>query len=130
MKTYSLQWQVPGATAAGKRFESTLTSAGLLAKASRWSLAAAAALTILFGAIWAATTPSAADILAAGLWAAAFLFFALAVDSQREYIAPFIATGIVLSILAVLGSRVTAEFSILGAVIVATWVATGLAQRK
>lgn len=98
------------------------------AKASRWLVAGAVALSVIIGGVWLATEPPMARYLSAGLWAAGFVFFALALEVNIKRIFPLIATGLVLPTLALLGSHVASEFLALAVAVIAGWMATWIAR--
>ena len=93
------------------------------ARIARLSIAGAAALAVVIAGTWAALTPSMAQVLSALLWGTGLLFFALAIETNIRRVLPVIATGLALPVLAVLGSRVAAEFSVAAVVILAAWLA-------
>lgn len=130
METYSLTLQVPKTRSARRTTWANIRSAELARVTARWSVATASALAVLVVAIWAAATPSIAQYLAAALWGTGFIFFALAIEVRIKKVMPYILTGMTLPALAVLGSHVAAEFSMLGGVIVAGWLAFWLGRRR
>ena len=87
------------------------------------------ALAIVVGAAWAITMPGLEQILEASLWASGFIFLAMAVDSERPAVGPLLFTGIALPVLALLSSRIAAEFTIVAAVLLAAWVAASILRR-
>jgi hypothetical protein len=129
MKTHTHEWlpsttsnrtfTVPSATSLNRAL-------GLAAKAFT---AFVPALAIVVGAAWAITIPALEQILEASLWASGFIFLALAVDSERPSVGPLLITGLALPILALLSSRVAAEFTIVAAVLLAAWVAASILRR-
>ena len=87
------------------------------------------AFAIVVGAAWAITVPGIDQFLQASLWACGFVFLALVIDSEKPPVGLPLATGIALPILALLSSRVASEFAIVGAVLVAIWVAALILRR-
>jgi hypothetical protein len=96
---------------------------------ARLTLAGTTAVSVIIAAAWMATTPSVFQYLSAGLWALGFVFFALALEVNIKRIFPLIITGFALPVLALLGSNVAEEFSILAATLVAAWLAFWIARR-
>ena len=87
--------------------------------------ALAVAISVILGSIWLATL-DIKPLLGAGTWAVAFIFFALAFD-KRGPAALFQAfTGVALVILAWLQNTMTADFTIVSGVLLATWVAVAV----
>ena len=79
--------------------------------------------------IWAALAPELAQYLSALLWGAGFLFFAVAIETKIRRVMPVVMTGLALPVLAVLGSRVAEEYSVLGVAMIAGWLATWIVRR-
>jgi hypothetical protein len=93
----------------------------------RLLLAAVPALGIIMGSSWALGGAQSATILQATIWAAGFVFLALAVEqTQTKHIAGLLLTGLALPVLALLGSYVAVEFAVVGASLVAAWVAAAI----
>ena len=100
-----------------------------LCLASKGFTALVPALAIIIGSTWAISTPNVEPFLQASLWAAGFIFLALAIDSEKLTIGPLVSTGMALPVLALLSSRVAAEFAMVAAALVATWVAVSILRR-
>lgn len=96
---------------------------------AQWALAGTVATAVIISGIWGATTPEMGQFLSALLWGAGLLFFAIAINANMRRVLPQIATGLVLPVLAILGSTVAEEFSVLGAAMVAAWLATWIVRR-
>lgn len=130
MESLSLRWYTNSArsTASSTRF--TVSTREITRIASRWAQAGAVAVISLLVATWAAITPSVDQFLSASLWAAAFVFFALAMEVGLRKVIPYVATGLVLPVLAVMGTEIAAEFSVLASAIVAGWLAYWVASRQ
>lgn len=129
MKTQSLAFQVPKTQAARHSPWAEIGLDVVTRKTARWAVAVAAGLAILITVTWAATTPAAAQALAGLIWGAGFIFFALALEVRIKRVMPYILTGMALPALAVMGSRVAEEFSIIAGAIIAGWMATWLIRR-
>lgn len=128
MNTQSITFTSPRIRKETRRVE--LNHREHVARFVRWSVAGTSALTVILAGIWAATSPAMTQYFHASLWAAGFLFFALALEVNIKRIMPFITTGLVLPVLALLGSRVAEEFSILAVAIIAGWLAIGIGKRS
>ena len=129
MKTHTIEWFQ-------NDFSNKIGIAGLartlnraLCLAARGFTALVPALAIVVGAVWAITDPGVEQILQASLWACGFVFLALVIDSEKPPVGLPLATGIALPVLALLSSRVASEFAIVGAVLVAIWVAALILRR-
>ena len=101
----------------------------IAAKLVNWSLAGSVALAVDIAAFWALTTPAIAAFLAPALWGLGFIFLTLALAVDIKRVLPYIATGLALPVLAVLGSNLAVGFSFVGAVLVAGWVAMWIGRR-
>lgn len=119
-----------GAGTARQPYEFDYPRINLAALAVRGAMALAVSLAVVIAAIFAATTPSLAPFLTASIWAAGFVFLAIAVEVGIKSVYPYVATGIALPVLALLGSRLAIEFSVFAAVIVAAWLAVWIVRRK
>ncbi len=129
MKTHTIEWfqiDFPSRTAIAGSVR-TLNRA--LCLAAKGFTALVPALAIVVGAAWAITVPGLELFLQASLWETGFVFLSLAIDSEKPTVGLPIATGIALPVLALLSSRVASEFAIVGAVLVATWVAALILRR-
>lgn len=104
-------------------------SAALVRHAARWLVGLATAAGLVFGAILAAMNPALDQYLSAVIWGAGFVFFALALDTGIRRIMPRIFTGLALPVLAVLGTEVAVEFSVLAAALIGAWVALWIIRR-
>lgn len=123
MKTQTLPLESLAKGSAAKALLIGIESLNLKARIVRWSLAGTVAMATAIAAIWSATTPQAGHLFNAVLWVAGFAFFALALEVGLRKIFPYIFTGMILPVLAVLGSEVAPEFSMLAGAIVAAWLA-------
>jgi len=126
MKAQSMEWgQVKRIPSAGElnpvRRLNKVTS--LLSKGL---FAAVPALSVVVGAAWLVGMPDLILYLQAALWASGFVFFGLALDSEKSAIGLSIATGFALPALAMLSSRVAEEYAIVAAVIIASWLAAAV----
>lgn len=93
---------------------------------SRAILALVSALALITGAAWLVTVPDLVVYLQAALWTSGFLFFGLALESEKATIGLSLATGFALPLLSWLSSKVAVEFSILAVALVAAWVAAAI----
>ena len=96
---------------------------------SRLLKAAMPALALLVASAWAITSNESAIVLQAAIWATGFIFLALAVDSNKPTFGGLLLTGLALPVLAILSSNVAVEFAIIGAALVAGWVAAAIVKR-
>ena len=87
------------------------------------------ALAIVMGTTWALTDPSLELFLHAAIWTSGLVFLGLALESNGAGVWLSLATGIILPILAQLSARETNEFAIVGAAIIAAWVAAAILRR-
>ena len=129
MRTNTIEWlhnDFSGKTAIAGSARTLNRTLGLAAKGFT---ALVPALAIVIAAAWAITLPGLEQFLQASLWASGFVFLALAVDSEKPTVGLLLATGIALSVLALLSSRVAGEFAIVAAVLVAAWVAASILRR-
>jgi len=92
----------------------------------RLSLAAVTALVPVIGAVWAVSAFENPYLLQAAIWAASFVFMALAVESRKPNVGALLATGLALGTLSILSARVTSEFAIVAALLIAAWIAAAL----
>lgn len=129
MKTQAIEWNKQIATGES----GTLYSANRLNSATRWLnrsiLAAAPALALIVGAAWLVGQPHLVVYLQAALWASGFVFFGLALDSEKSTIGLSIATGFALPALALLSAKFAPELLIVAATIIAAWIATAILRR-
>ena len=129
MKTHSITWS----HSASSRNLSILDSASklnnILHLATRVFVALVPALAIIVGAAWAVTVPSLELFLQATIWSSSFVFFGLALDSQKATIGLALASGVALLSFAWLSSSVASEFIIVAAALIAAWVAAAILQR-
>jgi len=128
METQSLVY-LPGSASTSRKLPVRIPTAELTRGITRWTTAGAVAALVTIAAIWAATNPAVTQYLNAAIWGAGFIFLALAVDVGIKRIYPFVTTGIALPLLALLGSHVTEEFSVLAGVVVAAWLAHWIGRR-
>ncbi len=129
MRTQTIEWfqnDLPS-RAAIAGFVRTLNR--ILCLPAKGFTALVPALAIVVGTAWAITLPGLEQFLQASLWASGFVFLALVADSEKPPVGLPLATGIALPVLALLSSRVARDFAIVGAVLVATWVAALILRR-
>jgi len=123
MKTPAIEWAGPEF----KKRHQRLIPAGGLSRATRGvsrvilALTPAAAMVII--ATWLVTLPELVVYLQAGLWASGFVFFGLALESEKASIALSVITGFALPLLAWLSSTTSVEFLIIAVALVAAWIA-------
>ena len=129
MKTHTIEWLHSATPNRTLSVPLAMNLNRVLSQAAKAFSAFVPALAIVVGAAWAITIPSLEQILEASLWASGFIFLALAVDSEKPSVAPLLVTGLALPVLALLSSRVAAEFAIVAAVVVAAWVAASILRR-
>ncbi len=129
MRTNTIEWL-------HHEFPSSASIAGcarILNRASRLATkgltALLPALALIVASAWAINAPNLEPFLQASLWAAGFIFLALAIESEKPTVGLLLTTGIVLPVLALLSSRVAGEFAIVGAALVATWLAASILRR-
>ncbi len=96
---------------------------------SRVILALAPALALIVGAAWLVTMPDLVVYLQAALWTSGFLFFGLALDSEKATIGLSLATGFALPLLAVWSDKVAIEIAIVAVALVAAWIAAAIFAR-
>lgn len=96
---------------------------------SRGILAFTPALAIVVGAAWMVSAPGLLVYLQATLWASGFIFFGLALESEKSAIWMSIATGFALPALALLSSKVSVEFAIVAAAILSGWLVAAIWRR-
>ena len=130
MKTQAIEWNEQ--IAAPK--SGTLNPAKKLNSATRLLdrcfLAAAPALALIVGAALLVSMPDLVVYLQAALWASGFVFFGLALDSEKATLGLLnLATGIAVMALALLSSYFAVELLIVAVTIVAAWVATAILRR-
>jgi hypothetical protein len=98
---------------------------------SRMILADTPALAIIIAAAWAIGSEQSAIILQAIIWAAGCVFLALALEAaQTKRSIGLLLTGLALPVIALLSSRVAVEFAVVGATLIAAWVAAALLRRS
>ena len=129
MKTHSIEWNNidRDATRIARNPVGRLNSA--LHLATKAFLALVPALAIVVGAAWLVTVPDLVVYLQATLWASGFVFMGLAIDSEGHEGGLSLVTGIALPVLAVLSSRISVEFAIVAAALVAGWIAVAIWRR-
>lgn len=129
MKTHAIEWNEleavrnPGNINPAKR----LNSATRLL--TRGVLAVVPALILVVGAAWLVSMPHLVVYLQATLWASGFVFFGLALESEKTTIGLSLATGFALPALALLSSKVAVELAIVAVTIVAVWIAVAILRR-
>jgi len=129
MKAQTVEWLHSTTPGRNITVPSAMNLNRALGLAARVITASVLALAIVIGAAWAITIPSLEPLLEATLWSSGFVFLALAVDSERSSVAPLLITGLALLVLALLGSRVAAEFAIVAAILLAAWLAASILRR-
>jgi len=126
MKTRAIEWTY----IEQPKDSGQLNPAGRLNSAtrlmSRTVLALVPALAIVVGAAWLVAMPDLAVYLQATLWTSSFVFFGLALDSEKAAIGLSLATGFALPALALMSSKVAVEFAIVGAALLAAWLAAAI----
>ena len=130
MKAHSIEWTRGHARTSIALRESLSKLNNIYCLAVKISVATIAALTIVIGASWGVTVPGLDQFLQASIWAAGFIFLALAIESERDTIGLYLAaSGIALPALAVTGSSLASEFTIIAAALIATWAAAAILRR-
>lgn len=129
MKTHSITWTPTDS----KRNLSILESAPKINRIQQAALkvfaALVPALAIVVGAAWALTDPSLTLLLHVSIWTSGLVFLGLALESDGAAVWLALATGIVLPILAQLSTRVSNEFAVVAAAVIAAWVAAAILRR-
>ncbi|NIP17846.1 MAG: hypothetical protein GWM87_06595 [Xanthomonadales bacterium] len=90
--------------------------------------AALPALGIIVLAVWT-FSGGAANLTSASLWATGFVFLALAVDAGSTRAVSLAATGLAMFAFGWLSAAISAEFGVLGAFLLAAWIAFVVARR-
>lgn len=102
-----------------------------LGLARRAFLAVVPAVGIVIAAAWLAMQAELAVYLQALLWASGFVFFGLALESERAGTAlQLLLTGIAVPVLALMSDRVAIEIAVIAAALVALWVAAAVFARR
>jgi hypothetical protein len=126
MKTHAIEWTGLDS----KERTDSLNPVGNLNSAtrvvSRAIVALIPALAMTVGAAWLVTMPDLVVYLQATLWASGFVFFGLALESEKATIGLSLATGFALPLLALLSSKVAVEISIIAVALVAVWIAAAV----
>ena len=129
MQTHSSEWS----DISREKNTAAITTAShlnrVLCLATRAFMALVPALAIVIGSAWLISAPDLMVYLQATLWTSGFVFFGLAIESKKPVILASLATGIALPALAVLSSKVAAEFAVVAAVLVAAWIAVAIFRR-
>lgn len=94
----------------------------------RASVATLVVVAIIVAAIWASEILAAGAVIQAIIWASSFVFLALAVEANAASFKPLLASGLSLGILAFLSAPGNTEFTILAAVLIASWSAWFILQ--
>jgi hypothetical protein len=103
----------------------------ILGLATRTFLAVVPAIGIVIGAAWLTMQAELAVYLQALLWASGFVFFGLALESERAGTAvQLLLTGLALPVLALMSDRVAIEIAVIAASLVALWVGAGIFARR
>lgn len=129
MKTHSIEWSHSSTNPNLAILDSASKLNRALHLAGNGFVALVPALAIIVGAAWAITVPSLELFLQATIWTSSFVFFGLALDSQKATIGLALASGVALLSLAWLSSSVASEFIIVAAALVAAWVAAAILRR-
>ena len=129
MKTHSIEWSHSNTNQNLAILDSASKLNRILHLAAKGFIALVPALAIMVGAAWAVTVPSLELFLQATIWTSSFVFFGLALDSQKATIGLALASGLALLSLAWLSSSVASEFIIVAAALIAAWVAAAILQR-
>jgi hypothetical protein len=130
MKTQAIEWneRIAAPNSGTLNPAKKLNSATRLL--NRSFLAAAPALALIVGAALLVSMPDLVVYLQAALWASGFVFFGLALDSEKPTLGLLnLATGIAVMALALLSSIFAIELLIVAVTIVAAWVATGILRQ-
>jgi hypothetical protein len=126
MKTHAIEWTGLDS----KKRTDSLNPVGNLNSAtrvvSRAIIALIPALAMTVGAAWLVTMPDLVVYLQATLWASGFVFFGLALESEKATIGLSLATAFALPLLALLSSKVAAEISIIAVALVAVWISAAI----
>jgi hypothetical protein len=129
MKTHAIEWNGldrPKSPATVSPVDNLISATRLV---SRVILALAPALVLVVGAAWLVTKPDLVVFLQAALWTSGFLFFGLALNSEKATIGLSLATGFALPLLAVWSNQVAVEISIVAVALVAAWIAAAIFAR-
>jgi hypothetical protein len=129
MKTHAIGWtglESPKAPVAVNPADNLNSATRLV---SRVILALAPALALIVGAAWLITMPDLVVYLQAALWTSGFLFFGLALDSEKAAIGLCLATGFALPLLAVWSDKVAIEIALVAVALVAAWIAAAIFAR-
>ena len=139
MKAHVIETPSPSGASGAWRGDPTTISLGLLAQARGLEIVAALAtrlaatlmpaLALIIGATLLVSTPGLAVYLQAALWAVGFLFYALAVESEKPPLSGgLLVSGLLIHALA-LGSRLVApELAVAGTAVAAAWLAGSVAR--
>lgn len=126
MKTPAIEWTGPEFSKRKVRLNTADGLNSATRMVSRVMLSLVPALAMVIVAAWLVTMPGMVVYLQAGLWASGFLFFGLALDSEKATIGLSIITGFALPLLAWLSSTAYVEFSIFAVALVAAWMAAAM----
>jgi len=126
MKTHAIDWNGPEFKKRQERLDPAGRLSGATRVVSRAILALAPATAMVIIAAWLVTVPGLAVYLQAGLWASGFLFFGLALESDKATIGLSVLTGFALPLLAWLSSTTSLEFLIIAVALVAAWIASAI----
>ncbi|MBT8046925.1 MAG: hypothetical protein HKN57_14985 [Xanthomonadales bacterium] len=102
----------------------------LLRLSARGFLALVPALVVVVGAAWVVTVPDLVIYLQATLWASGFLFLGLAIDTEPPFNGLSLLSGLAIPSLALLSANVAVELAIVGAALVAMWLAAAVWRRQ
>jgi hypothetical protein len=126
MKTHAINWNGPEFEQRKEHLNQTGGLNSATRVVSRVFLALAPAVAMVTVAAWLVTMPGLVVYLQAGLWASGFVFFGLALDSEKTAIGLSVITGFALPLLAWLSSKTSVEFLIIAVALVAAWMAAAV----
>ena len=127
MKAQALQW--PDNPASKEHGRSRPINANTVNPLISLLMAAVPVAVISVLALWLISAGGIAFVAAAS-WAAAFLLFALAIDSDGRKATSLAISGFVLIVLAVLGANVAPEFGVLAGFVQGSWIAAPIISRQ
>lgn len=133
-KTIKTMYEWPAATTgmnreSVKHWANRVPVSQVLGLGSRWLVAAVPVAFIMAASAWAIGTFNSAVVLEAIIWVTGFVFLALAMESRKLNFEGLLATGLALPVLALLSAHVAVEFAMLGAALIAGWVAAAIIRR-
>ena len=129
MKTHSIVWSNIGSSDKDRTFDSTNSLNQVLSLATKAFMALVPAFAIIVGSAWLITLADLVIYLQVTLWTSGFVFLGLAIESEKPFVLPALATGIALPVLASMSSQIAVEWAIVAAALVAGWVAVAIFRR-